>query len=226
MAHYENGFPQAFLDFPYAPYGGDFLDYLDHSGPMGVQFRKLYVDVLLSGSMGDDIKLRYRTPVELGWGGMVKFDHDFIGRAALEKEVAHPRRKMVTLDWNIDDVFDVHRSQFEPGEPYQNMDEPEDWTRLLFSTHRAEYLADQVLVEDKKVVGISTGRMVSACYRKMISLCSIDVEHSDLGSEVKVIWGNPNTRQKEIRAIVSRYPFMDKPRNENIDVSTIPHLKS
>jgi glycine cleavage system aminomethyltransferase T len=225
MTHYENGFPQAFLDFPYAPYGGDFLNFLDKSGPMGEQFKKSYIDVNLSGSMGNDLRLRYRTPVELGWGKTIKFDHDFIGRKALEKEVANPRRKMVTLDWNIDDVVDVYRSQFELGEPYKNMDEPEDQTRPCFSSHRIDYEADQVLKEDK-LVGISTGRMVSACYRKMISLCSIDTEFSTLDTEVKVLWGNPGTRQKKIRAIVSRYPFMDTPRNENIDVSAIPHLKA
>ena len=46
---------------------------------------------------------------------MIKFDHDFVGRKALEKEVANPRRKMVTLLWNTEDVMDVHASQFQTG---------------------------------------------------------------------------------------------------------------
>ena len=33
---------------------------------------------------------RYRSPVELGWGKNIIFDHDFIGRKALEPEVADP----------------------------------------------------------------------------------------------------------------------------------------
>ena len=78
--------------------------------------------VTLAGSMGTDIKLRYRSPFELGWGKMVKFDHDFIGRAALEKEAVAPRRKMVTLVWNPEDVVDVYASQYREGETYGWMD--------------------------------------------------------------------------------------------------------
>jgi glycine cleavage system aminomethyltransferase T len=45
-----------------------------------------------------------RTPVELRWERAMKFDHDFVGRAALEAEVAAPRRRVVTLRWNPEDV--------------------------------------------------------------------------------------------------------------------------
>ena len=37
-------------------------------------------------------------------GKELKFDHDFIGREALEKEVANPKRLMRTLVWDADDV--------------------------------------------------------------------------------------------------------------------------
>jgi hypothetical protein len=33
---------------------------------------------------GDDIREIYRSPVEMGWGHRISFDHDIIGRAALE----------------------------------------------------------------------------------------------------------------------------------------------
>jgi hypothetical protein len=58
--------------------------------------------------------------------------------------------------------------------------------------------------------------------RQMLSLCSIDVEQGDLGTEVVVLWGDPGTRQKEIRAIVSRFPCLETDRNECFDVSAIP----
>ena len=46
-----------------------------------------------TGSIGgsfvsDNIEDYYLTPYELGYGPFVKFDHDFIGREALEKMVA------------------------------------------------------------------------------------------------------------------------------------------
>jgi vanillate/3-O-methylgallate O-demethylase len=62
-----------------------------------------------------DVSGWYRSPVERGWAKNVKFDHDFIGRRALEEEIAHPRRAMRTLVWNADDVCEVFASMFRQG---------------------------------------------------------------------------------------------------------------
>jgi hypothetical protein len=37
-----------------------------------------------------------------------------------------------------------------------------------------------------------------------------------------VLWGEHGKRQKEIRAVVSRFPYLDEDRNEHFDVSAIP----
>ena len=59
----------------------------------------------LGGSFySEDIRDYYLTPYDLGYGPFVKFDHDFVGRAALEKMAAIRQRKKVTLVWNGDDV--------------------------------------------------------------------------------------------------------------------------
>src|SRR5579872_3598839 len=59
----------------------------------------------LGGSFDSDrIEDYYLTPYDLGYGPFVKFDHDFIGRAAVEKMAADQKRKKVTLVWNGDDV--------------------------------------------------------------------------------------------------------------------------
>jgi vanillate/3-O-methylgallate O-demethylase len=68
-----------------------------------------------SGSLGGSFKSSniedyYLTPYELGYGPFVKFDHDFIGREALEKIADKPHRKKVTFAWNADDVAKVFRS--------------------------------------------------------------------------------------------------------------------
>jgi vanillate/3-O-methylgallate O-demethylase len=63
---------------------------------------------------------------------------------------------------------------------------------------------------------------MSLFYGKMISLASIDVEFSALGTDVGVLWGDPGTRQKEIRAKVARFPYLKENRNQDVDVSTIP----
>ena len=57
----------------------------------------------LGGSFySSDVRDYYLTPYDLGYGPFVKFDHDFIGRGALEK--MPQTRKKVTLVWNGDDV--------------------------------------------------------------------------------------------------------------------------
>jgi glycine cleavage system aminomethyltransferase T len=80
--------------------------------------------------------------------------------------------------------------------------------------------ADQVL-KSGKAVGVSSGRAYSAWYRQMISLCSIDSGQAELGTRVTVLWGDPGVRQKEIGATVSRFPYLDVGRNEDVDVSEI-----
>ena len=47
----------------------------------------------------------------------VKFDHDFVGREALEAIADEPRRKKVTLAWNGEDVARAIGTLFEKGDP-------------------------------------------------------------------------------------------------------------
>ena len=61
----------------------------------------------------------------MGYGPFVKFDHDFIGREALEKMKDKPHRKKVTFEWNSDDVEKIFRSCFDPEcENYKYFDLP------------------------------------------------------------------------------------------------------
>jgi glycine cleavage system aminomethyltransferase T len=91
LSHTEDGFPQCFMHFPPA--------WNEDKGLL--EFLKMpRFSTQLHGSMGNDMSLLYRNPIELGWAKTVVFDHDFIGRDALEKEMTNPRRTMVTLVWN------------------------------------------------------------------------------------------------------------------------------
>src|SRR3954451_16844665 len=59
----------------------------------------------LAGSfVSDDIRDYYLNPWELGYGSFVKFDHDFIGRDALEAIDQDTQRHKTTLAWNHEDV--------------------------------------------------------------------------------------------------------------------------
>jgi glycine cleavage system aminomethyltransferase T len=204
--HTENGFSQGYMHFLHPWYEDPKI-----AKPLAA-FGRPSEPPPMRGSAEPDIRLRYRNPIEVGWGHMIKFDHEFQGKAALEREVANPKRKMVTLVWNDEDILDVYRSQFEQGEEYRFM----PFDRSEGGDH-----ADLVL-KDGKTVGLSSGRIFSYYYRKMISLCSIDVAEGEIGNEVIIVWGDRGTRQKEIRATVDRFPFYNEDRNEIVDVNAIP----
>src|SRR3954453_13713446 len=80
----------------------------------------------LAGSfVSNDIKDYYLNPWELGYGSFVKFDHDFIGRDALEKIDPAAQRKKVTLAWNAEDMTKIFASLFDvEGTPYKYFDLP------------------------------------------------------------------------------------------------------
>lgn len=157
-----------------------------------------------------DISALFRSPVELGWGKNIKLDHDFLGRQALEAEVASPQRTMVTLVWNSDDVVDVYASLFRDGPTCQPMELPRNLLGCMY--------ADAVLHEDR-LVGVTTSRCYSYHSRKMISLCTIDHGLREPGTGVSLIWGQPGGAQKRIRATVAPAPY--KRDNRRVDLSTL-----
>jgi vanillate/3-O-methylgallate O-demethylase len=181
--HTEGGFPQQGCTFlPTAFADPEFV-----SHPLfGAALPPKQVSGHLSGSANPtDITARLRTPFEVNWGWMAKFDHDFLGRAALEAEAAAPRRKTVVLRWNKEDVLDVFASQFEPGEEYRHSE---------FPTTPQSPAGDHADIVTKygKPVGISSLAVYSYYYREMLSHSTIDVELAEIGTEVVLYWGTAN----------------------------------
>ena len=88
-----------------------------YSGASTKNFRKwLSADdvdakVSLGGSFySENIEDYYFTPFDVGYGRILKFDHDFIGRKALEQMAASGQtgsRRKVTLKWNAEDTARV-----------------------------------------------------------------------------------------------------------------------
>lgn len=207
--HVEACFPTPTVDYMPALFTeeeSEFRHMMEEQAP-------LFLNLLRpSGSYAsEDISDYYRSPVEMGWSRNIKFTHDFIGREALESEVANPRRVMVTLVWNAEDVNDVHASFLRDGTPYEYMEMP----RNLLN----EMWADKVLKGDK-LVGAATSRCYSYHFREMLSLCTIDAELSNPGAQVEVLWGQSSGPQKHIRATVAPAPY--KTDNRRIDVEALP----
>ncbi len=229
LNHTEDGFPQAYYHFPYPWYEDEgFAAYLDaRPGAGWMNFRPR-----LLGSMGDDMKARYVTPFDTGWENRIHWDHDFPGKAALKEMAKAPRRTVVTLEWNTEDVADVYASQFRDGQPYEPIsDRPNDirydpgtLDQATGQIRTFTYHQDKVM-KDGREIGFSSGRAVSQTYHRMISLGFIEGDLANIGTEVVVIWGSPGSRQKEIRATVARFPYLQLERNDKIDVETIPRLR-
>ena len=165
-----------------------------------------------TGSIGGsfyskNIEDYYTTPYELGYGPFVKFDHDFIGREALEKIANKPHRRKVTFAWNSDDVVKVYRSMFEHGDHFKYIEWP------LSNYTSASY--DKVTNQGKHV-GLSMFSGYSYNERSMLSLGIVDPDIAD-GNEVALQWGEEGGgskkttverhKQMEIRAIVSPVPY-------------------
>jgi vanillate/3-O-methylgallate O-demethylase len=166
-----------------------------------------------TGSIGgsfvsSNIEDYYMTPFALGYGPFVKFDHDFIGREALEKMNPATQRKKVTLAWNGDDMAKLFASFFTGGgEHYKYFDLP------LANYASSSY--DAVL-SGGKTVGVSMFTGYSANEGTALSLASVD-PNIDIGTEVTVLWGEPNGgtqkttverhKQLAVRAIVSPVPY-------------------
>jgi vanillate/3-O-methylgallate O-demethylase len=168
-----------------------------------------------TGSLGGsfvskNIEDYYLTPYDLGYGHMLKFDHDFIGAEALQKMDKGAQKKKVTFAWNKDDVAEVFESMLQTDElPYKRIDLP--------LSNYASAMMDRVQA-GSDLVGFSMFSGYSANERTMLSLGCV-AQDVPIGAEVTIVWGEENGgtakttverhRQREIRAVVSPVPYSE-----------------
>ncbi len=169
----------------------------------------------LGGSFySDDIRAYYLTPDDLGYAPFVKFDHEFIGREALETMAGTAKRKKVTLVWNRDDFARAFRSLGDAeGDITKYIDLP--------LANYATLPYDKVL-SNGKTIGLSTYTGYTYNERAMISLAIVDLEFSEPGTPVTVVWGEEHRgsskptverhTQAEIRATVAPCPISEVAR--------------
>ena len=123
------------------------------------------------------------------------------------------KRKKVTLVWNKDDIKRVTGSLYEGGDISKYIDTPlANYSTLPF---------DKVL-KNGKTIGVSTYTGYTYNERAMISLAVVDNQHSEVGTEVTVVWGEEDRgspkptverhRQAEIRATVAAVPYAEVAR--------------
>lgn len=211
--HTPGGYPNQLQHFAYPLLAGD---------PGLAEFAKQYCFLMpLKGSAVDDPETFYATPYDVGWGYLVNFDHDFMGKEAL-MTAKQNHRAIATLEWNTEDVGDVYMSQFR-GQDVESYEPIEHYHQLSDAAAGVAIRGDSVWADGKKV-GIATGKTYAYYERRMISLAMLDKEHAREGKELTVLWGSKGYPQKKIRATVARFPYYNGEfRNETFDVEKIPH---
>jgi len=160
-----------------------------------------------------DIEDYYFTPWDLGYGSYVKFDHDFVGRDALQRIAGDDHRHKVTLALENEDVIGTIGTMFGMSGRAKFI----DWPSAVYSMHPF----DRVTV-DGELVGVSTWIGYSANEGKMLTLAVLDSAHAEPGTEVTLVWGEEDGgsrkptvephEQVELRAIVSPVPYVEAVR--------------
>jgi glycine cleavage system aminomethyltransferase T len=148
-----------------------------------------------------DIEDYYCTPYELGYGRSVSFNHDFIGRTALEKARDSTRRAKVTL------VFDPEDVRMVLG--------PDPGFYLTYARHR--------VAAGKSLAGLTYQTATIDPAGTILSLTLIDTRYAEPGTEVTVVWGEhpgPGTDPgadlgfPRIRATVAPAPYESHARKQ------------
>ena len=168
-------------------------------------------NISLGGSMvSDEVGDYYLNPYELGYGHIVNFDHKFIGCEALKAASSRNHRKKVTLKWHKEDVMKVFSSLYNDGDRYKFLDMP--------ASHYATLPYDLV-TKGGGSIGISHYPVYTANVRSWISLAILESSCAEPGTEVSVLWGEPDGGsqkptvehhiQTEIRATVCPCPILE-----------------
>ncbi|MEO3886672.1 hypothetical protein [Nonomuraea sp. B5E05] len=179
----------------------------------------------LGGSFrSSDIEDYYVNPWNLGYDRLIKFDHDFIGREALEALGNRPQRRRMTLVWDAGDVLRVLASQFGTGPRYKSLEFPVSFYGFP--------QFDEVCARDGRPVGLSSHCGFNINEGVVLSLAMLDEEYAIPGMEVVLTWGEPNGgsrkphverhEQVKIRATVTPVPYARHVRERRRATGTVP----
>ena len=168
-----------------------------------------YVASVGGSFLSEKIEDYYLTPWDLDYQRVIRFDHDFIGRSALEAMQDQPHRKKVTLVWDHDSVLDVIGGQLgADGLPPKMM----EWPSAYYATHQYD-----AVLSGGAQAGLSFNVCYSANERAWISLASVAPDLAEPGTKVSVLWGEEDGgtrkphverhRQVEVTATVAPWPI-------------------
>ena len=144
----------------------------------------------------------------------MKFDHDFIGREALERIAAGPHRRKVTIALDDASVSEVIYGQFGKGELRPKYME---FPSAVYAMHPFDRVE-----KDGALVGLSTWIGYTANEGKMLTLAIVDEAFAEPGTEIELVWGEPDGgtskptvekhRQVKITGVVAAVPYSEVAR--------------
>jgi syringate O-demethylase len=136
---------------------------------------------------------------------MVNFNHEFIGKDALEK--MKPRRKKVTLAWNHEDATAAIGTMF--GTKGKDRVKYIDFPSAVYST-----LPYDKVLSGGKTIGVSTWSGYSSNERSMLSLAIVDEAFAEPGKDITLVWGEEGGG--------SRKPTVERHTQMNVRVTVGP----
>lgn len=139
----------------------------------------------------ENIEDYYVSPYELAYGKSIAFNHEFIGREALEKAQHRVKRTKVTLVFNADDV-----REFLGSDP--------DYT-LSYARYAVEC--------DSRVAGTTFYCAYIHPQGTILGLALIENPSAASGTEVTVLWGEASSYRR-IRATVQPAPYNEFARTQ------------
>lgn len=173
--------------------------------------------IRLAGSLASTrVEDYHRTPFDLDYGKLIRFDHEFVGRDALRRRRDEPALRKVTLQWNREDAASLFAEMLTPG----GRD-----VRFLHLPVMCDKLDKHydTLTLDGRPVGNSAYTAYTANERSLLSIALVD-DTVRIGDEVVIGWGEAGggygtnrvaaTEITPIRAIVSPAPFAQVARED------------
>src|SRR4249919_1224572 len=156
---------------------------------------------------GPKIEDYYFRPQELGYGNVIKFDHDFVGREALEARGNDGLRQKVTLVWDPADVGRIVESYLDTDQlPGLYLELP----RATYSTWQYDAVHD----DTGRPVGVSTYTGLTWNERALVSLAVVEPEFAKPGTRVSVTWGEPDGGAKS--------PWLEPHRQMETHATVVP----
>lgn len=165
----------------------------------------------LGGSLvSSSIEDYYVDPIEVGYGGLIDWGRDFVGRDALKQKADDQQRTKVTLEWNDDDVAGTIKDSLMGNGPRPRY--------IALPTPMYATFESDAVRKDGELVGVSQWSSFTANGGHLVSTALVNLDVAQPGTELTLLWGEPDSQRRtvdahevrEVRVKVAPSPYFEK----------------